>query len=53
LARAVFANSNLEKTDFRTAMNYSIDLEENRVKKTRFSLTGLAGLLTKYDVKID
>lgn len=53
LARAVFKNTVLEKTDFRTAYNYSIDPEINRIKKAKFTLNGIAGLLDKYDVLIE
>lgn len=53
LTRATFENTIIEKADFRTSFNYSIDLEINRVKKARFSLTGITGLLDKYDIEID
>jgi uncharacterized protein YjbI with pentapeptide repeats len=53
LTKATFANSVLEKADFRTSFNYSIDPEINRLKKARFSLSGIAGLLEKYDIEID
>jgi uncharacterized protein YjbI with pentapeptide repeats len=53
LLNATFDHSNLEKVDFRTAFNYSINPEINRFKKTRFSSSGLAGLLGKYDLRID
>lgn len=53
LAGAIFENSNLEKTDFRAAYNYLIDPELNRLKKARFSLQGVAGLLGKYGIEID
>ena len=53
LTRTTFDNTLLEKTDLRTAYNYSIDPEMNRLKKTRFSLSGIAGLLDKYDIDID
>ena len=46
-------NSNLEKADFRTAANYSFNPELNKMKKTRFSLSGLPGLLAKYDIEIE
>ncbi len=52
LNRATFINTNLEKADFRSAYNYTIDPEQNRIKKARFSLDGLAGLLHKYDIEI-
>ena len=47
---ATFENTVLEKCDFRTSFNYSIDPERNRIKKAKFSLAGLAGLLDKYDI---
>lgn len=53
LLKAVFENSNLEQVDFRTAFNYAIDPEKNRMKKSKFSRDGLAGLLYKYDLKIE
>jgi len=53
LELAVFDQTRLEKADFRTAYNYNIDLERNRVKGARFSLAGVGGLLGKYGVEID
>ena len=53
LARAIFRNTVLEKTDFRTAYNYSIDPEINRMKKSKFTASALAGLLDKYDIEIE
>jgi uncharacterized protein YjbI with pentapeptide repeats len=53
LARATFANTMLEKTDFCTAYNYSIDPDLNRIKKAKFSTAGIAGLLDKYDILIE
>jgi len=50
--RATFDNFS-ERTDFRTSFNYSIDPEKNRIRKARFSLIGIAGLLNKYDIDID
>ena len=52
LAKAKFENTNLEKVDFRTAYNYALDPEINRVKKAQFSLPGVVGLLSKYDIVI-
>jgi fluoroquinolone resistance protein len=43
----------LEKADFSSALQYSIDPENNRIKKARFSLTGLTGLLDKYDIIVE
>ena len=43
----------MEKTDFRSAFNYFIDPEINKIKKAMFSLAGVKGLLGKYDIKIE
>jgi hypothetical protein len=43
----------LEKVDFRTANNYSLDLDLNRVKKAEFSSAGIIGLLEKYQIIIE
>jgi fluoroquinolone resistance protein len=53
LTETIFKNTILEKADFRTAYNYSIDPELNRIKKAKFSRSGIAGLLDKYDIEID
>ncbi len=53
LRRAVFAHTILEKADFRTAYNYSLDPELNRLSHAKFSLSGIAGLLVKYGVDIE
>lgn len=53
LMNASFDHSVLEKADFRTAFNYSIDPETNRIKKAMFSSSGLEGLLRKYDLLIE
>ena len=52
LERAIFENTVLEKADFRTAYNYSIDPSINKIKKAKFSLAGVAGLLDKFDIEI-
>ncbi len=51
--RATFDKTVLEKTDFSSSFNYSIDPEKNRIRKARFSLAGVAGLLNKYDIEIE
>ena len=53
LAQAIFINTVLDKADFRTAYNYSIDPESNRLKKAKFSILGISGLLDKYDLIIE
>lgn len=52
LDRAVFNKSNLSKVDFRSAYNFSIDPEQNIMKKAVFSKFALSGLLDKYDLNI-
>ena len=52
LLQAAFVRSNLEKADFRTARNYALDPELNKIKKAKFSFPGAAGLLLKYDIDI-
>jgi len=53
LADAMFERTVLEKADLRGAINYSIDPAVNRVKKARFSLEGVRGLLGKFDILIE
>ena len=48
----LFTDATFEKKDFRTAVNYSIDPEKNKIKKAWFSAAGIAGLLDKYDIDI-
>ena len=43
----------LEKADFSAAYNYSIDPESNRIRKARFSLNGIGGLLDKYEIVLE
>ncbi len=52
LMRAIFYNTIIEKVDFQTSFNYSFDPEINRIKKSKFSLSGAKGLLSKYDISI-
>jgi uncharacterized protein YjbI with pentapeptide repeats len=52
LYKAKFENTNLEKADLRSAYNFAIDPELNRIKKAKFSVDGLHGLLGKYDLVI-
>ena len=53
LTRSIFNQTNLEKVDFSTAFNYSFDLELNKVKKAKFSSSGIIGLLQKYQIIIE
>lgn len=52
LSRGIFSNTILEKADLETAVNFSIDPEYNRIRKTRFSKDNITGLLDKYDLRI-
>ena len=63
LTKSIFKNCDLNKTkfdrtilegvDFSSSYNYSIDPELNRIKKARFSIAGIQGLLDKYDIEIE
>lgn len=51
--RTVFSYTILKNADLRTSYNYIIDPDENTLKKARFSVHGLPGLLAKYDIRIE
>lgn len=53
LSRVIFDHTILEKVDFRTATNYVIDPEINRLKKAKFSSDGVIGLLRKYNIEVE
>ena len=53
LARAAFLHTNLEKTDFSTAYNLVLDPEANRLRKAKFSVYGIPGLLEKYGLGVE
>ncbi|HVX50887.1 MAG TPA: pentapeptide repeat-containing protein [Chitinophagaceae bacterium] len=53
LAGAKFENTILEKADLRTAYNYAIDPTTNKVKKAKFSLEGVTGLLGRFNIVIE
>jgi len=50
LNRAFFDRTQLKAADFTTSYNFIIDPDLNVIKKAKFSVHGLAGLLTKYDI---
>ena len=52
LENAVFNDTLLAGVDFTSAYNYKIDPEFNPMKKAKFSMQGIPGLLDKYDIKI-
>jgi uncharacterized protein YjbI with pentapeptide repeats len=53
LLKAMFDRTNLEKADLRTASNYSINPELNKIKKAKFSVQGLPGLLGQYGIVVE
>lgn len=53
LMGAIFDNTRLLNSDFRTAKNFAIQPEKNKLRKTRFSNDGLAGLLSHLDLIVD
>jgi fluoroquinolone resistance protein len=53
LENAIFDNTILEKADCRTAFNFNIDPQQNKLKKAKFSNLGLSGLLSKYGLEIE
>ena len=53
LHKAIFDNTILEKAYFRTSYGFSIDPDHNKIRKAKFSVMGLSGLLDKYDIDIE
>jgi len=53
LLQSTFFHTNLEKANFTSAFNYSINPENNRLRKARFSIPGVIGLLDTYGIEIE
>jgi uncharacterized protein YjbI with pentapeptide repeats len=53
LNRAFFDRTVLKNADLRTSYNFTIDPDNNDIKKARFSVHGLPGLLSRYDIRIE
>lgn len=53
LRGATFEKTILDRADLRTAYQYSLDPEANSIKKAKFSLEGVVGLLNKYNIEIE
>jgi uncharacterized protein YjbI with pentapeptide repeats len=53
LRGAIFDHTILEKADLRTAYHYSIHPDINRIKKAKFSMANIIGLLDKYDIEVE
>jgi len=52
LTGAQFNHTILEQADFRTATGFAIDPSKNRIKKARFTLSGLPGLVSHHGIVI-
>jgi uncharacterized protein YjbI with pentapeptide repeats len=53
LYRSEFAKAIANKANFKTSYHYSIDPEQTKLKKAIFSLSGVKGLLTKYEIVVE
>lgn len=53
LSGAQFGGANLERADLRNAERFMIDPAKTKVKKAKFRLQGLSGLLGAYDLFIE
>ncbi len=53
LANTIFSQTNIEKADLRGSFNYSINPGVNRVKRARFSLAAVVGLLDHLEIRVD
>jgi len=53
LDKTIFDRNNLEKADFSTSKNYTINPELNRLKKTKFAMPDVIGLLSNLDIIIE
>jgi len=52
LVGAIFDRTNLERADFTSASGYSINPAINRIRKAKFSLPEVVGLLHSYDIEV-
>jgi uncharacterized protein YjbI with pentapeptide repeats len=50
---AIFGQTNLEKSDFKTAFNFNINPEENSLKGAKFSKENILGLLSEYKIVVE
>jgi fluoroquinolone resistance protein len=53
LDRALFEETILEGADFRSAYNFAFNPDLNKLKKAKFSSSGLAGLLLKHQIIVE
>jgi uncharacterized protein YjbI with pentapeptide repeats len=52
LTTTTFQSTNLEKADLSNAYNYNINPVYNKIKKAKFSRSGLDGLLSSFGIVI-
>ncbi len=52
LKRAIFDQSNLEKVDFRTSINFYLNILNNIFKKAIFNRNTIKSLLSQYKIII-
>ena len=50
---ALFAGTDLSGTDLSACINFIIDPELNKIKRARFSLQSLPGLLQRYEISVE
>lgn len=53
LTEVLFQDNNLEKADFSSARNFIINPAQNKMKKAKFSYSGLPGLLAHLQIEIE
>jgi len=51
--QSVFDHTNLDGANFKTALNFAINPNQNSIKKTKFSFDNISGLLSHLDIIID
>lgn len=52
LYRSEFGKANANKANFKTSYNYTIDPTKTKIKKAKFSLNGVKGLLFKHEIVV-
>lgn len=53
LTDTIFDRTVLKEADLSSALNFIIDPELNNIRKAKFSVQGLAGLLVKYGIEVE
>lgn len=53
LLGATFEHTNLERANLSSAINYSIDPDNNPLRGARFTMPSVLGLLHKYQIEVD